>query len=245
VPPYTLQQSRDNIAGPWWHDRSVEAVDPNERHASTDVTSGYFRTRFTFDPARAEVWRHICRFLERWIPRDAEVLELGAGWCDFSNNVRARRVVAMDADRIVTTAARDGVDAVVGDCTDLSRFADETFDAVVASNLLEHVDRAAALRLLSESKRVLRARGRLILIQPNFRLAPGRYFDDYTHVSIYTDRSLYDLLHAEGWHVQYVAPRFLPLSMRSRASRFTFIVPFYLRAPVKPFAGQMLIVASR
>ena len=130
--------------------------------------------------------------------RIRRVLELGAGWCDFANNIGARRVVAMDLDETVRRAAAPQVQAELGDCTDLSRFADGEFDVVFASNLLEHLERPAASALLAESARVLGPGGRLILLQPNFRLNPGAYFDDYTHVAIYTDRSLPDYLVSRG-----------------------------------------------
>lgn len=204
---------------------------------------GYFDTRVDDNPNRSAVWRHICQYLTRWIPADSEVLELGAGRCDFANEVTAKRIVAMDIDAIVTASAAPGVEAVVGDCTDLSRFPDNSFDCVFASNLLEHLERPVTLKLLDEARRVLRPTGRLMLLQPNFRLDPKRYFDDYTHVAIFTDRSLHDLLASDGWTVEHVAARFLPLTMKTRASRLTFLVPWYLRSPVKPLAGQMLVVA--
>jgi SAM-dependent methyltransferase len=196
------------------------------------------------NPHRGAVWRHICAYLARWIGADAHVLELGAGWCDFSNNVRAARIVAMDLDKTVESAASPHVEAVVGDCTDLSRFDDGSFDVVFASNLLEHLERPAATTLLAEAHRVLTPTGRLILVQPNFRLNPGGYFDDFTHVAIYTDRSLRDYLNSEGWRIEHAEARFLPLTMKSRASALTFLVPLYLRSPVRPLAGQMLVVAS-
>ena len=98
--------------------------------------------------------------------------------------------------------------------------------------------------LLAESARVLRAGGSLILLQPNFRLNPGGYFDDYTHVAIYTDRSLADYLTSRGWTVTQKYARFLPLTMNSKGSALTFLVPWYLRSPVKPLAGQMLLIAT-
>lgn len=205
---------------------------------------GYFETRLDENPNRDKVWQHICAYLTRWISPDAEVLELGAGWCDFANNVQARRVVAMDIDMTVKRAAAESVTAVVGDCTDLSGFGDDSFDVVFASNLLEHLERPAASLLLAGARRVLRPGGRLILVQPNFRLNPGGYFDDFTHVAIYTDRSIHDYLVAEGWDVPHLEPRFLPLTMKSRASGLTFLVPWYLRSPVRPLAGQMLVVAT-
>ena len=206
---------------------------------------GYFETRLAQNENRTKVWKHICSFLSRWIKPDAEVLELGAGWCDFSNNVRAGRVVAMDIDATVQRAVASHVTPVVGDCTDLSVFKDASFDVVFASNLLEHLHRPDSSRLLAEARRVLRPGGRLMLLQPNFRLNPGRYFDDFTHVAIFTDQSLSDYLVTEGFALDHVAARFLPLTLKSRGSQLTFLVPWYLRSPVKPFAGQMLVVASR
>ena len=206
--------------------------------------SAYFRTRLAPNPHRAAVWKHVCTYLHRWIPTDAAVLELGAGWCDFANTIAAQRVVAMDLDTIVRRAAAAHVQAEVGDCTDLSRFESDSFDVVFASNLLEHLERKATAQLLAEAARVLRPGGRLILLQPNFRLNPGGYFDDYTHVAIYTDRSLADYLSSEDWRIVRVYPRFLPLTMRSKGSALTFLVPWYLRSPVKPLAGQMLLIAT-
>ena len=205
---------------------------------------GYFETRLAQDPKRAKVWRHLCDYLSRYVGSEADVLELGAGWCDFSNLIRARRVVAMDLDATVAKVASAHVQAEVGDCTDLSRFEDDSFDVVFASNLLEHLDRAQSGRLLTEAARVLRGGGRLILMQPNFRLDPGRYFDDFTHVSVFTDQSLGDYLESLGWRVEVRQARFLPLTLKSRASGLTFLVPLYLRSPIKPMAGQMLVVAQ-
>ena len=87
--------------------------------------------------------------------------------------------------------------------------------------------------------------GNLILVQPNFRLAPRRYFDDYTHRTIWTDTSLGDLVAAHGFDVVRSEPRFLPLTMKSRLSFGHRLVPLYLRLPYRPLAGQMLVVARR
>jgi hypothetical protein len=33
--------------------------------------------------------------------------------------------------------------------------------------------------------------------------------------------------------------------MKSRGSSLSFLVPLYLRSPIKPLAGQMLVIAYR
>ena len=192
---------------------------PTDGQPTTGVyAQGYFETRLQQDPNRAKVWAHVVDYLRTWIRPDARVLELGAGWCDFANAVEAGSVVAMDLDATVERAAGPQVRAIVGDCTDLDRFEDASFDVVFASNLLEHLHRPESDRLLAGAARVLSPGGRLILLQPNFRLQPGRYFDDYTHVSIFTDQSLADYVTASGFRVETV--------------------------PIKPLAGQMLLVAT-
>jgi len=89
--------------------------------------------------------------------------------------------------------------------------------------------------------RSLKPGGIFLCLQPNFRLAWKRYFDDFTHRTIFTDVSLADLGRSRGFVVAGVNARFLPLTMKSSASRLTFLVPLYLRSPIKPLAGQMLI----
>ena len=41
-------------------------------------------------PTAARGRWYICEYLRRWIATDADILELGAGWCDFSNQVAAK-----------------------------------------------------------------------------------------------------------------------------------------------------------
>ena len=58
--------------------------------------AGYHDVHLPEDPARAVVWRVIAEYLERWVPPEAHVLEVGAGYCSWINAVRAARKVAVD-----------------------------------------------------------------------------------------------------------------------------------------------------
>ena len=208
-----------------------------------NAADGYYDTRYAHDPRRQAVWAHVTRHLQRWVPDNADVLELGAGYCDFSNNVVARSRTAMDLRAEFSAFAAPGVRTEVGDCRDLSRFADASVDLVFASNLLEHLDLDANSALVQHVRRVLRPGGRLLLVQPNYRLRPREYFDDYTHVTVFSDRSLPDFLAAQGMAIEHVRARFLPFTMKSRLSFGHLLVPLYLRLPYRPLAGQMLVVA--
>ncbi len=212
----------------------------------SDDVSKYFSTRLAFDPVRAKVWGHVTAYLQHWIPAAADVLDLACGYGDFiASVVTTGRRVGLDHNPQLPEFLPDDVESVVGDATDLSGFADGTFQVVFASNFLEHLDHDAVDRCLAEVHRVLSPGGRIILVQPNFRLAPKTYFDDYTHRTIFTDRSLSDLLVARGFDLVHVEPRFLPMTMKSRLRGGSRLVPIYLRLPIRPLAGQMLHIAQR
>jgi ubiquinone/menaquinone biosynthesis C-methylase UbiE len=101
------------------------------------------------------------------------------------------------------------------------------------------------VRTLTEIKRVLKTNGKLIIIQPNFKYCAREYFDDYTHLQIFTHIGVTDLLIGLGFSIVDVKPRFLPFSMKSNLPKYTWLVRLYLLSPFKPFAGQMLVVAKR
>ena len=82
------------------------------------------------------------------------------------------------------------------------------------------------------------------ILQPNYRFAYREYFDDYTHVAVYSDRSLVDFLDAHGFRVLDCRPRFMPLTVKSPCM-FPRGDPAYLRLPFKPMGKQMLIRARR
>lgn len=214
--------------------------------AESEYHTRYFATRFSYDPARDVVWQEVSRYLQgREIPETATILELGAGYCHFINNIRGKARHALDLSPDLAKRARDGVVPHVGSCTSLDMFGDGSVDVVFASNLFEHLTREELGRSLREIRRVLSHQGRLIIVQPNFRYCPGEYFDDYTHLQVFTHVSLADRLRVEGFQLRRVVPRFLPFSMKSRLPRSRFLVRLYLRSPVKPFGAQMLIVAEK
>jgi SAM-dependent methyltransferase len=196
------------------------------------------------DDRRTSVWQALWRYHFRHHVRPADtVLDLGAGYGDFINNVVARRRIALDMWPGMVDHVAAGVETIVGPADDLAGLEDGVIDYAFASNLFEHLPQDALVRLLAALKPKLSARGSLTMLQPNYRYAHREYFDDYTHVAIYSHVSLPDLLAAHGWEVVDVRPRFLPLSVKSRLPTWPFLVWAYLRSPFKPLGKQMLIVA--
>ena len=103
------------------------------------VVTSYHLAHLVDDPRRATVWKAIARHLEPNVPKDSHVLELGAGYCHWINNVRATRRVAVDLWSELPLHAAPGVEALVLDIAEgLESLAHASFDVVLASNLLEH-----------------------------------------------------------------------------------------------------------
>lgn len=208
--------------------------------------NAYHQTRFTADPRRRVLWQTLVKYIfQKQIPPDATVLELGAGYGDFINCVQARRRLAVDCWAGMTAHLEPGVEGLVTCVTQLAGVADNSVDYVLASNCFEHISQTKLVDCLAQLQRKMKRGATLTIIQPNYKYAFREYFDDYTHVSIYTDRSLGDLLTANGFQITRCEPRFLPLTIQGGAPVHPLLIRLYLASPFKPFGKQMLISATR
>jgi SAM-dependent methyltransferase len=206
--------------------------------------SGYHETRFVYDQRRDLLWKTLCEaYFQKLIPRDACVLELGAGYGHFINHIRCARRIAADKWEGMPRFIDSDVKTYVGSVTDLSFVKDRSVDYVFASNLFEHLTQKEFTEVLEQVSTKLKAGGTLNILQPNYRFAYREYFDDYSHISIYSDRSMKDFLSCNGFKVIDCKPRFLPLTVKSLLPVLPFLIRLYILLPFKPMGKQMLIRA--
>lgn len=140
-------------------------------------------------------------------------------------------LTGVDVDRESLARARERLDieTVWADVEDGLPFDDETFDVVVAGELLEHL--ADPVATVAHVRRVLRPGGRFVGSVPNaYRLkarlafAAGRDPDpDPTHLRMFSPRSLASLLSRfEDVHIAFAVGRYVRYHPRLMARVMVF-----------------------
>ena len=144
--------------------------------------------------------------------------------------VDGNRVVGLDVDReALAEAEARGLETVWADLDEPLAFDDDSFDVVVAGELLEHIRSPG--ELLAEARRVLRPGGTFIGSTPNgfrlknrLRFAAGRHPEpDPTHLHLFSAADVRALLAGfEQPELHFVAGRFVPLHPRLFANVIVF-----------------------
>jgi SAM-dependent methyltransferase len=208
-----------------------------------------YATRFNTEEMRAKraLWDVLCeKFFQRYVRPTDTVLDLGAGSCEFLNAIRAGRKIAVDLNPETKHYAGDA-EVLLTPSDDLSMIGDGTVDVVFASNFFEHLPtKTSLLRTLDECARVLAGTGQLLVLMPNLRYLPGRYWDYFDHHLPLTHLSLREALELRGFSCDTVIPKFLPYTVKdSPVPVRPWLVKSYLRLrPLWPVLGRQMFVAA-
>jgi len=195
------------------------------------------------------MWGVLCKhFFQRYVKKDAVILDLAAGYCEFINNIIAKRKIAVDLNEDIRQFANNGVEVLLSRSDNLSALEDSSIDVIFVSNFFEHLqNKEVLLSTLSECNRVLKPRGVLLILQPNIRFAYREYWDFIDHILPLSDKSLVEALILKGFSIKKIIPRFLPYSTKSGLPVNSFLIKWYLRLPFawRIFGKQCFVVASK
>jgi ubiquinone/menaquinone biosynthesis C-methylase UbiE len=208
-----------------------------------------YANRFTAaeGQARDAVWRALCAdFFQRWIDPGSTVLEIGAGYCEFINNIRARSKIAVDLNPEIKERACADVRTIITSATDLAEVQTGSVDIVFAANFFEHVSKEEILQTLDEARRVLSGDGKLLVLQPNIRLCREDYWMFFDHISPLDDRALNEALVMADFVTEKTIVRFLPYTTKSYLPMSAALVRAYLRCPpLWRLMGKQTFVVAR
>jgi SAM-dependent methyltransferase len=195
------------------------------------------------------IWEVLCSdFFSRYVKPTDTVVDIGAGYCEFINNIRAGSKIAVDLNPDVRRFAASDVRVINESCTAIRELASNSVDVVFMSNFLEHLpNKELVLETFRESQRILRPGGRVMILQPNIRYLPGEYWDYFDHHTPLTERSLTEGLLLAGLEPTTVIARFLPYTTKSRLPQAPWLVRLYLKlSPAwRLFGKQAFVVATK
>jgi ubiquinone/menaquinone biosynthesis C-methylase UbiE len=206
----------------------------------------YFKTRYSEDYRRDYVWKKIIKDLAKHICFYDNVLDLGAGYGSFINNISCKNKWAIDKNPKTKDFLNNDVNFVLKSILEDTKGLPESyFDCVFMSNFLEHFSDEELDIIINKVKKVLKPFGKIVVIQPNYKYSYKEYYDDYTHKKAFTHVSMLDFLKSKGFHIIMNKPKYLPYSFKSKASFFYKLIGLYLNMPFKVFAKQMLFIAEK
>jgi hypothetical protein len=206
----------------------------------------HYRFQGVDQEKRQAVWSEIATYVYRRMGSPARVLDPAAGRCEFINAIPAdeRWVV----DTVDYGEFRDnGIKAIFGDVLDVDLPATH-FDGVFVSNFLEHLPSQDTIAVvLGKLCASMGAGGTIAVVGPNFRYCATEYFDCADHTVALTHVSVAEHLHAAGFEVTAIVPRFLPYSFRSVLPASRLLTRAYLRFPVlwRVLGKQFLVLGVK
>jgi SAM-dependent methyltransferase len=199
-------------------------------------------------PSKNKIWKEICNYLSRYISLDDTVVDVGAGYCEFINNIKCKKKIAIDLNEDVKKFAHNDVNIIHESCMSIKSIESSSVNIVFMSNFLEHLSsKAEVYETIKESKRILKKGGLLIILQPNIRFLADVYWDFFDHNIPLSDRSLAEVIQTLDMDLFKLHPKFLPYTTKSKLPQWSFLVKIYLRIPViwKILGKQALIIARK
>lgn len=178
-------------------------MNPTEQRYQGQAGAAYHQGKRAISPqALPWVARLRAAKLQPYIPTDATVLEIGAGFGWNLAELRCARKLASDLENLLP-AELTGVEFVAK----TESLGDESIDVVICHHVLEHV--LAPASMLAEIRRLLKPKGRLLLFVPYEK--ERRYLrynpaEPNHHLYSWNVQTISNLVADSGFQIKHAAP---------------------------------------
>ena len=208
-----------------------------------------YKRRFKSDSEfRNKMYQILCKeVFQKYIPKNASVLDIAAGYCEFINSIKAKKKIALDIKADVKDHASKDVTTIKSTSTNMKMIKGSSIDLCFVSNFFEHITRDDIVKTIKEINRVLKNGGKLLVLQPNIRYCYKDYWMFFDHITPLDDRSITEILEVNGFKVTEVKPRFLPYTSKGRLPKSALLIKLYLKLPILQYVvgQQAFIVAEK
>jgi len=198
---------------------------------------------------RMDLWKVLCsNFFQHYIEPEDTVLDLGAGFCEFINNIQCKKKIAVDLNEHTKAFANPDIEVITGKASHLSDLLNrDNIDVVFSSNFFEHLQNKDELKkTLLEIRKVLKPQGKLLILQPNIRYSYKVYWDFYDHNIPLSHKSLEEIISHIGFDTVELKPKFLPWTTKSKIPKHPLLIRLYLKLrPVQFLIGKQMFLYAR
>ena len=136
--------------------------------------------------------------------KDARILDIGCSGCALLFFLRARGFTGLQGIDInkdaIDLCRQKGISNVQLASAEKTEFADQQFDILIASDILEHIEDED--KALSEWHRILKKGGVLIIFVPAFQFLWSPHDDINLHHRRYAQKGLIKILQKNGFRIE-------------------------------------------
>ena len=142
------------------------------------------------------------------------------------NDQGFKNVIGIDNSPVAIARANRRKISIVLSCAEKTRFKNDSFDIIIASDILEHIDDDA--RAFHEWIRILKFGGKLILFVPAFKFLWSKHDELNMHFRRYTKRDILKLFNSTTVRI-----------LRNSYWNFSFFLPKIMGVAVSKFSKSI------
>ena len=187
------------------------------------------------------IWEILCKYyFQKFIPTDSVVCDVGAGKCEFINNINCKKKIAYDLNQDTNMFANKDVIVVNKDFDNIKEIDHKDINIFFLSNFLEHLNSKESIIELFRQfsiihENVKSKNKKIIILQPNIKYVGAAYWDFIDHKLPLTEKAIIEVGEMFGYKCEYMLKKFLPYTTKSKFPQFSFLIYLYIK--LLPFSG--------